>query len=725
MELYFALSGFISAVASTILGGFIYFKNKKEKANQVFALFCLSVTVWGLFYMGWPLSQSQEGVLFWFRMLHIGAIFISTTYFHFIIIWLNLYQEKKKILFLGYGLSFFFLFFIFSPLFIKDVVPKFSMQYWAEPGILYHFYLLMFFGYALYAFYLLYKNYKKLMGIKKEQMRYVLVGVIIGYLGGSTNYFLWYDINFPPYGNMLVSVYVIFTAYVILKYRFLDIRVALSRGFVYLLSFLSVILLGFSAVIATEIVFPDVSQNILMILAIVLGIFLFRHIFDFFQNIASKYFHYTFYNYQKVLSNLGREITRILDINKLSSQIADTLTETMKLDRAVILIKKEEEGRYVIQKNIGFKEENGISLVKDNFLTEYLEKNQKPLVYEELSLIAKDIHSKEEKRRIKSLQENMKRIEPSLCLPLLVKDEISGMIVLGSKISGDPYFEQDIDLLMGLSNQASIALYNARLYSEVQDLSQNLEKKVEEQVKELKMAYRKLQRLDKVKTEFMSIVSHQLRTPLSIIKGQLSMVREGVYEEDKDKERKVLQNVYDANERLIALVNDVLNISRIQSGRVDLGKERVDLVEVTRNTTERMRPSLNGKKVELIFEEPLEKLPEIEIDISKIENVIINLIDNAVKYTEDGEVRVSVEKEEDSLKVSIKDTGEGMNKEEIEKLFDTFSRGGAGKKHWIQGSGLGLYIARQFVEMHKGKVWAESEGEGRGSQLYITIPLPS
>jgi len=335
----------------------------------------------------------------------------------------------------------------------------------------------------------------------------------------------------------------------------------------------------------------------------------------------------------------------------------------------------------------------------------------------------RDSQDEEEKTKIKELQENMHRIEAALCLPLLIEDKISGMIVLGNKISGDPYFEQDIDLLSGLSSQASIAFQNAKLYSEVQDLSQNLEKKVDEQVKELKQAYNKLQKLDKVKTEFMSIISHQLRTPLSIIKGHLSMINEGVYDDDGKRKSEILDNVYEANERLIALVNDVLNISRIQSGRVEINKEKVNLVELTRRTTERMMLSADEKGVKLIFHKNEEDLPEIKIDVAKIENVIINLVDNAIKYTNEGEVVVFVKEEGKHLLIEIKDTGEGMMKGELEKLFDTFSRGDAGKKHWIQGAGLGLYIARQFVEMHDGKVWAESEGEGKGSQFYIKLPL--
>jgi len=422
-------------------------------------------------------------------------------------------------------------------------------------------------------------------------------------------------------------------------------------------------------------------------------------------------------------------MTRIIDLRHLSSLIVETLSETMKLERVVILLRNAKNGQYKILQNVGFREENGISLVEDNFLTEYLEKTQKPLVYEELSLIARDINHSDEKKDILNLQRNMKRIEANLCLPLVVKDKIMGMIVLGNKASGDPYFEQDIVLLNSLASQASIALENASLYSQVRDLSTNLEKKVENQLKELKKtyndletAYEKLQQLDKAKTEFISIVSHQLRTPLTIMKGYISMILEGSYEKTPKKKMSVLQNVYDSNSRLITLVNDVLNISRLQAGRTELKPEKKRIEDIVGSVVGKLYSTAKEKGIALIFEKPKKKLPLLNIDETKIENVFLNLIDNAIKYTPSGSIKITITKAKEGAKIKIKDTGEGMNKEELTKLFETFRRGSAGQKLWTEGSGLGLYVAKQFAEMHGGKVWAESKGKGKGSTFYVVLP---
>lgn len=706
---------------------FIYGKGKKNINNISYGAVISFVVLWTIsmfIYRG----VTEEYVLFWCKMLYVNATLVSSSFLFFTYIFpyglLRLDHIKTALIFFPNIML------VFLTFFSNQIIESVLIQHVGENtiifGDLYLIYVLYILIYFFLGFWNLFNSYRQSSGIHRTQLWYVFIGFFVAAnIAFTTNLVMpWRgDTSLNWVGQVATIIWVGFTTYAILRYRLMDIRVALSRGLIYIFSFVSVIFVGIFSVSAVEKIFPDVSQKILISFSLVIGVSLFKSIFEFFQNIAAKYFSYTFYNYQRVLADLGKSLTRVLEIEKLSSLITDTLADTMKLNRAVILIRDDKEGRYVIQKNIGFKEENGISLVKDNFLTNYLEKKQKPLVYEELLLIIRDSEDKKEREKIKKLQENMRRIEAALCLPLLIGDKISGMIVLGNKVSGDPYFEQDIDLLSGLSSQASIAFQNAKLYSEVQDLSQNLEKKVDEQVKELKKAYNKLQKLDKVKTEFMSIISHQLRTPLSIVKGHLSMINEGVYDDNEERKKEILNNVYDANERLIALVNDVLNISRIQSGRVEINKEETDLIDLVRKTTERMMPSADEKGINLIFHKTDEEFPKIKIDVAKIEDVVINLVDNAIKYTNKGQVEVSLKKEEDFLLIEIKDTGEGMIKDEIKKLFDTFSRGGAGKKNWIQGAGLGLYIARQFVEMHDGKVWAESEGEGKGSQFYIKLPL--
>ncbi len=240
---------------------------------------------------------------------------------------------------------------------------------------------------------------------------------------------------------------------------------------------------------------------------------------------------------------------------------------------------------------------------------------------------------------------------------------------------------------------------------------------------ELENANVELKRMDKSKSEFVSIASHQLRTPLTAIKGYLSMITDGTYGKVPPKIREKMKNVFESNERLIRLVNELLSLSRIETGKIKLEPEKLDLQNIVKQVIDDLRIVSKKNDLCLKLSKPKKKLPEMMIDEWKIRQVLINLIDNALKYTVKGGVAITIKKEENNAKIEICDTGEGMEKEELEKMFKSFSRGKAGNRLSSEGSGLGLYIARKFVEMHDGKIWAESEGKRKGSCFHILLPI--
>jgi len=238
----------------------------------------------------------------------------------------------------------------------------------------------------------------------------------------------------------------------------------------------------------------------------------------------------------------------------------------------------------------------------------------------------------------------------------------------------------------------------------------------------LEAAFEALKKLDKVKTEFLSIASHQLRTPLTAIKGYLSMLQEGLFGRFKKEVTNILDKMYISSERLIELINSLLNMSRIEMGRMEFKFEKAQIEEIAESVTEELLIQARRKNLSLSFKKPKKLLPKIKIDKEKIRQVILNLVDNAVKYTEKGRVTVKLRSITSKIQVVIKDTGIGMTRGELESLFSMYVRG---KRRGIfpEGSGLGLYVARKMVEAHNGKVWAESKGKGRGSTFYIELPI--
>lgn len=249
-------------------------------------------------------------------------------------------------------------------------------------------------------------------------------------------------------------------------------------------------------------------------------------------------------------------------------------------------------------------------------------------------------------------------------------------------------------------------------------------KEKERIAQELREAYVRLEKLDQAKTEFISIASHQLRTPLTAIKGYLSLIKEKVYGEVPENMKKPLHNVYISSERLIKLVNDLLNISRIEAGKVKAEIEKTSVEDIIDSVVEELESlAKNKENFEVIWEKPESPLPKVPIDKEKIRQVILNLIDNAIRYTKEGRITIQCETDQDVFRMKVADTGPGMSKDDLDNIFQSFTRGKTGQTSWTGGSGLGLYIAKKYVDMHHGRIWAESPGRGKGSTFYLELPL--
>jgi signal transduction histidine kinase len=241
--------------------------------------------------------------------------------------------------------------------------------------------------------------------------------------------------------------------------------------------------------------------------------------------------------------------------------------------------------------------------------------------------------------------------------------------------------------------------------------------------KKLRGAFEELKKVDKAKSEFISMASHQLRTPLTSIKGYVSMLLEGDYGKIKGGQKKVLKNVFYSNERLIKIVNDLLNISRIELGKIEIQKKETKIKELVKSSYQEMAQEAKAKKLAFSFKGPDKTLPKLKVDPLKIRQVVLNLLDNAIRYTEKGKIEIGVKKEGSKILVWVKDTGAGLSKNEKKEIFQSFVRGKAGVNLFIEGSGLGLYVAKKYINLHGGKIWAESLGRGKGSTFWIELPI--
>lgn len=231
--------------------------------------------------------------------------------------------------------------------------------------------------------------------------------------------------------------------------------------------------------------------------------------------------------------------------------------------------------------------------------------------------------------------------------------------------------------------------------------------------------------IEKTKTEFVSLAAHQLRTPVSATKWTLKMLLEGDLGKINKEQRKFIEKTYESNERMINLINDLLNITRIEEGRYLFSLEMGDLGKIVSEMVENYRDEASKKKISINLNQAKTKLPEIKMDGEKIKLVVQNFIENAIKYTpEKGKIIASLkyDKKNKELVFSVKDSGVGIPEDQQDQIFKKFFRGANVVRMDTEGTGLGLFISRNIVKAHGGKAWFES-AEGQGSTFYFSLPV--
>ena len=229
--------------------------------------------------------------------------------------------------------------------------------------------------------------------------------------------------------------------------------------------------------------------------------------------------------------------------------------------------------------------------------------------------------------------------------------------------------------------------------------------------------------IERMKTEFVSLAAHQLRTPLSAIKWTLRMLLDGDLGKITEEQKDFIEKTYKSNERMITLINDLLDVTRIEEGRYLYKPVLADVEPIVQFVTNSYQEEIKKKKIRFEFKKPEEGLPKIKLDVEKIRLAIDNLIENAIRYTPAyGKVMVSLEHKKGGIEFSVKDTGVGIPKDQQGRIFTKFFRAANVMRMATEGTGLGLFITKNIIEAHGGKIWFESE-EGKGTTFYFAIPV--
>ncbi len=730
---YFSLNVLLTALSSLIFSFVVFYKNRtiKREENKFWALVCLCVFLWLIGLYLEINSTNEKAALFWNKILYIGAIFVPMFYFHFIILFLG--KKRKWMLFLGYSLAIFFIFInVFSNLFVRGVPPMFNFNFWVEPGPFYYFYFVYFIIFFAFSFLYLFK-YGFIHGINsiiKQQSLYFLISGIFGFSGGITAFFPQF-FGVYPVGVYFVILYEIIVIYAILKHRLMGIRFIASRIYIYVILTASVFLFlqlnywlnNFSFIEYLG----EQTIGIDLLLSLVFVVFFVRLV-GFLQK-SSDILFYRGHDPQRIIKELSLRLREFINISDLTKILEKEFKKILATEKVYIIFGVKHISANVFAKN---RKELVFSLFKtsqkkpekmvisaNNPLYLKLTREGKTIVRDEIEKDGKEM----------KVVKEMKKRRIALASSLKVRGKIIGAILLGEKIDQSAYSQEDIEFLDIISSQIAVAIENASLYEETKQFNIKLKRKIKEATKDLRevnkkllLANQKLRVLDQAKSEFISIASHQLRTPLTSIKGFISLLLEGSYGKISKKIQIVLEKIYISNERLINLVEDLLNISRIESDKISFNFVLNDIEKTIRETLETFKIMAKSRNIELSFQNQThQKIPPFYFDKPKIQEVISNLVDNSFKYTNQGFIKVFLRDMGKTIQVEVRDTGIGIDPRELPTLFQKFMRGKETSKLYTEGTGLGLFVCKKIIEAHRGKIWAESKGKNKGSRFIFEL----
>jgi signal transduction histidine kinase len=420
------------------------------------------------------------------------------------------------------------------------------------------------------------------------------------------------------------------------------------------------------------------------------------------------------------LHQTGTIISSTLDMEKLFAIVLKLLRENLEFKRMALILNEPDQQKAVVAEIVGLPPDLEQQLKGLDFpvVPETLDNT---LLIQGLPVLAYDLEE---------VASKMNPIVLPLCRKVGVISFVSAPLISHQRILGylsadkgtSRCTQEDLDLLVTITNHVAVAIDNARTYQDMETLTESLEQRVVERTEDLQLANERLQEVDRLKSAFVSIVSHELRTPMTSIKGLVENMMDGLTGPLNERQSFYLTRVKHNIERLTRMINDLLDLSRIEAGKMDLQTSPVNVGSLVREVVELLQPIAKEHRLTLQTH-ILDPIPLIQADRDKLIQILTNLITNALKFTESsGTVTVGVHQTEDGSVITyIQDTGCGIPLDEQQTIFDRFYRGQTTDIK-NRGAGLGLAIAKSLVELHGGQLWVTSS-QGEGSRFSFHLPL--
>jgi signal transduction histidine kinase len=536
-------------------------------------------------------------------------------------------------------------------------------------------------------------------GLKRAQIGFIYVGATVSsILAFFTNLMLPLlgDSSYIGLGPVFTLLYAAGYTFAIRQYRLFDLRLFAARATAYvgsLLSILGIYILGARLIREQLQSYTSISLDNEIFYAVIMfiAVIFYPWVKKGFDDFTTRIFFHQDYDVQDVMDKLGDILLRARVRNDIGKNIVKLFGDYLLISTVTIVYAQENShSRTIIEK---------MNLPEDIPVVDLTEVKLKD-----------------------AAEEWVHQHGVAAIAPIETHSNKIGWLLLGAKKNGAPYTTKDMRAISIAADEIAIGLENILQYEQINDFNVVLKQNIKDATGELRASNRKLQRLDESKDEFISMASHQLRTPLTSIKGYISMVLDGDMGEITPQQRKVLEEAFASSQRMVYLIGDFLNVSRIQTGKFMLEKSQVQLAHIIKDEIEQLKDTAAARHIKLAYTAP-EHFPILELDENKIRQVMMNFIDNAIYYSPpDTTITVSIVKRQSDITFKVEDQGIGVPKEEQHQLFTKFYRASNARKQRPDGTGIGLFMAKKVIVAHGGSIIFETR-EGKGSTFGFRLPV--
>ena len=697
---------FIGGLIAVCMAIIVFSNGTNQQGTRLpFTFFALSVGVWSMGITLFSVSQSPSFALAVATTYYIAALGIAYAFFVFSHAYTKKQLSSASTVLASLPFLFVAVFVALPGVFLQSVEIGASNSvslsldwYWI--------YTVLFSVFVVYGLLLLWRN--AFDATRSQRHRPLLaVALTVCFAGGA-----YFNLYLPltgvytliAFGPMFSFLLVATIFYAIARHRLFDIRVAVVRGVAYLLTLftLAALYLLIAFFVFTQLLgqVSSIDQTILNVSLALLLAFVFQPIKRFFDHITNRLFFRDVYDPDEFYRRLNKTLTSTTDLHALLRRTAYQIAETMNAERAQFIVHTD-SGALIEAGTEGFR-----------------------------SIPAKDVAVLEQNIHVIGLKDDMpdsptRRMLISHRMEVVMKltndDRTLGFFCLGQHQSAQ-FTKRDMRVLQTIRDELVIAIQNAISVKNVRDLNASLERRIAAATKELRASNAELKKLDEAKDEFISMASHQLRTPLTSVKGYISMLMEGDVGHVTKDQKKLLEEAFMSSERMVRLIGDFLNVSRLQTGKFVIDKHPVDMAQLVEDELDALSTNAATRGLHFSYRKP-KKIPVLALDENKIQQVIMNFSDNALYYSkEKTKIIVRLKVVDGWLEFTVKDTGIGVPKEQQEHLFQKFFRATNARQQRPDGTGVGLFLAKKVIDAHGGEIIFSSV-ENKGSTFGFKLPI--